>query len=257
MGTLSRRGFIGGSVAGMALAIPVAAGALESRPARKLKVVVAGAHPDDPESAAGGTMARYADLGHDVMALYLTRGEAGIRGKTHDQAAAIRTAESEQACRILNARPVFAGQIDGATEVNAARSDEFRKLLESERPDVVFTHWPIDTHRDHRAVSLLTYDAWLKMGRSFALYFFEVMTGRQTQVFRPTHYVDITSTEQRKRDACFAHVSQDPPHFYELHDAMNRFRGMEHGCKFAEAFVHEDQGPAGTLPPDLPSTSGH
>ena len=239
------------AAAAMGLALP--ASARDSTPGRKWKIVVAGAHPDDPESAAGGTMARYADLGHDVVALYLTRGEAGIRGKTHQQAAAIRTAEAQQACRILKATPLFAGQIDGATEVNAAQYDSFRKLLEAQKPDVVFTHWPIDTHRDHRAVSLLTYDAWLRLDKPFALYYFEVMTGAQTQNFRPTHYVDITDTERRKRDACFAHASQDPPHFYDMHSAMNQFRGMEHGCKYAEAFVHEDQGPAG---PPLPSRSG-
>jgi LmbE family N-acetylglucosaminyl deacetylase len=62
-------------------------------------------------------MARYAELGHEVVSLYLTRGEAGIRGKNHDDAARIRTAEAEQACKILGARPMFVGQIDGATEV--------------------------------------------------------------------------------------------------------------------------------------------
>src|SRR5690348_13200664 len=63
---------------------------------KKVRVVVVGGHPDDPESGCGGTIARYTDLGHEVTILYLTRGEAGIRGKTHDEAAAIRTAESEK-----------------------------------------------------------------------------------------------------------------------------------------------------------------
>src|SRR3954447_12580903 len=85
---------------------------------RKLKVVVVGAHPDDPESSCGGTMARYADLGHEVVAVYLTRGEAGIKGKTAEEAAAIRTAEAQRACSILKASAVFAGQIDGKAEVN-------------------------------------------------------------------------------------------------------------------------------------------
>jgi LmbE family N-acetylglucosaminyl deacetylase len=199
--------------------------------------VVAGAHPDDPESAAGGTMALLADQGHDVVALYLTRGEAGIRRKSHEEAAAIRTAEATKACQILNARPVFAGQVDGSTEINPKRYEEYRQVLLDLKPDIVLTHWPVDTHRDHRAASLLTYDAWLASKKSFALYYFEVMTGAQTQVFRPTHYVDITTVEPRKREACFAHVSQDPPHFYDQHAVMNQFRGMEHGCKYAEAFV--------------------
>src|SRR5262245_58826394 len=119
-------------LAAAALAAPAAA---EEAPKRaKLKVLVAGAHPDDPESGCGGTIARYGDRGHEVAMLYLTRGEAGIKGKSHEQAATIRTAEAKKACDILKARPIFAGQIDGATEVNAERYAAVRKLVESEKP---------------------------------------------------------------------------------------------------------------------------
>ena len=214
----------------------------ESAAGKKLRIVVVGGHPDDPESGCGGTIARYTDLGHEVTILYLTRGEAGIAGKTHQEAAVIRTAESEKACTILKAHPVFAGQIDGDTEVNRARYDSFRKILEGLRPDLVLTHWPIDSHRDHRVASLMAYDAWLEGGKKFALYYYEVMLGEQTQVFHPTHHVDISETESRKRAACFAHASQKPEtDFYPQHDMMNRFRGMEMGVKFAEAFVRHDQ----------------
>jgi LmbE family N-acetylglucosaminyl deacetylase len=57
-------------------------------------VVVAGARPDDPESAAEGTIARYVDLGHDLARLYLRRGEVGMKGKGPREAAAIRTTEA-------------------------------------------------------------------------------------------------------------------------------------------------------------------
>jgi len=221
-----------------------------TNPQRRLKVVVAGGHPDDPESGCGGTIARYSDLGHEVVILYLTRGEAGIKGKSHPEAAAIRSAECEKACAILKARPLFAGQIDGSTEVNADRYDEFRKILEAERPHVVFTHWPIDSHRDHRAVSYLVYDAWLKGGKKFELYYFEVNQGDQTQTFHPTDYVDITPTESRKRAACYAHASQNPVHgFYAVfHEKMNQFRGMECGCELAEGFVRHCQSPTPVVP---------
>ena len=217
---------------------------------KKLKVIAAGGHPDDPESAAGGTMARYADLGHDAINLYLTRGEAGIKGKTHDEAAAIRSAEIEKACAVLKCRAEFVGQIDGATEVSVARYEEVRKILEKERPDLVFTHWPVDTHRDHRAISLLVYDAWLRLGKKFALYYFEVDLGAQTQTFHPTHYVDITSVEERKREACYCHASQNPKGgFYDkYHEPMARFRGMEANVKYAEAFVRHSQSREETLP---------
>ena len=58
------------------------------------KVLVIGGHPDDPETACGGTMAVLKDAGYDVVAVYLTKGESGIKGKTHEEAAAIRTEEA-------------------------------------------------------------------------------------------------------------------------------------------------------------------
>ena len=214
----------------------VAVFAVAAFAAPKLKVVVVGGHPDDPETGCGGTMVRYAQAGHDVVSLYLTRGEAGIEGKSHDESARIRTKEAEAACRVIGARPVFAGQIDGAAVVDNDHYESFRKLLLGESPDIVFAQWPVDTHRDHRAGSLLTYDAWLDGGRRFALYYYEVMTGVQTQDFTPTDYVDITPIEPKKRQACYAHRSQGPDEMYAFHTRMHRARGLECGVDYAEAF---------------------
>lgn len=210
---------------------------------QKLKILVAGAHPDDPETGCGGTVARYTKAGHEVVNLYLTRGEGGIPNKTHDEAAEIRTAEAQKACEILNARSLFAGQVDGETEVSAKAYSHIREMIETENPDLIFTQWPVDTHRDHRAISVLVYDAWLNSGKSVPLYYYEVMSGIQTQSFNPTDYVDITSVEEIKREACFAHESQNPDELYPIHEQMSRFRGMEFGCDHAEAFVRHEQSP--------------
>jgi len=238
-------------MASLATGLEAARGSDAGKPVRALKVVVVGGHPDDPESGCGGTIARYTDMGHKVTILYLTRGESGIDGVSMREAAHIRTAESLKACSILKARPVFAGQIDGFSEVNNARYQEFQKILEAESPDIVFTHWPVDTHRDHRAASLLTYDAWLAGGRKFDLYYYEVDLGKQTQIYHPTDYVDISATVGRKKKACLAHASQHPEsRLWILHDAMNHFRGMEGGVAQAEAFIRECQNPE-TAPPAL------
>ena len=211
---------------------------------KKLKILVAGAHPDDPETGCGGLMLRYAEAGHEVVAYYLTLGEAGIPGKSHEEAARIRTAELDQACSILGARAVFGGQIDGATEVNKVRYGEVRQMLDGEQPDVIFTHWPLDTHRDHRACSALIYDAWLVQGKKAALYYYEVMTGTQSQHFLPTDYCDITTVVEKKHAACFVHKSQKIEESYPNdHGRMERFRGMQHGCDYAEAYIHHEQSP--------------
>src|SRR5207247_10468237 len=135
---LSRRGFVKQSalVAAATLSLPAAGDAAHNA---SLKIVCIGAHPDDPESGCGGTLARYAALGHAVTIVYLTRGERGIDGKSLDEAARIRSAECEAACRIIGAKPVFFGQIDGATEVTRAQVDAMPRLIRAAASDVRLT----------------------------------------------------------------------------------------------------------------------
>jgi LmbE family N-acetylglucosaminyl deacetylase len=63
------------------------------------------AHPDDETFCAGGTFARYAELGTEIMVVSATRGEAG---RIRDAAvgnrrtiAAVREAELRLACECL------------------------------------------------------------------------------------------------------------------------------------------------------------
>lgn len=204
----------------------------------KRKIVCVGGHPDDPESGCGGTLAKLRKAGHDVTIIYLTTGEAGIPGTAQDKAATIRKEEALKAARILDCKTVFAGQIDGATIVNNEWVYKIQQLINAEKPDIVFTHWPLDDHKDHQVASLLTIQAWNRSAQPFALYFFEVCTGEQTFIFHPTDYVDITDTQEQKRQALYCHVSQDPPGIYACgHAAMEEFRGRELGVKAAEAFV--------------------
>lgn len=215
------------------------------------KVVCVGGHPDDPESGCGGALIRYAALGDAVTIVYLTRGERGIDGKSLDEAARIRTAESQAACKIIGAKPVFFGQIDGATEVTHGHVDAMTKLLAAEKPDILFAHWPVDTHMDHQVASLLTIRAWMQL-RTPALYFFEVNSGSQTEGFYPNTYVDISSVVEQKKGALFAHVSQDGQGIWrEHHEIMAQWRGREAGVTAAEGYVHLDRLSAASKLPGL------
>ena len=85
------------------------------------KVLVIGAHPDDPETMCGGTMIKLCEMGVEVVSVYFTGGEAGIPDKSHEESRSIRTAEAKKACEIMGVRPVFMTQIDGNAEINKAR----------------------------------------------------------------------------------------------------------------------------------------
>jgi LmbE family N-acetylglucosaminyl deacetylase len=220
--------------------------ALPSRSAPPVKVVVAGGHPGDPECGCGGTVARLAELGHDVVLLYLNRGEGFCGDAPLDRCAAIRTAEAQSACRILKARAAFAGQVDGQGVLDSAHYAAFSRVLAAESPDLVLTQWAIDRHPDHRVISMLTLDAWWKADRKFALYFYEV--AEDTTTFAPTDYVDITAAEGRRRAACYAHASQRPEKWYPKQVELTRRRGVESGVGQAEAFLRHPESRRGPLP---------
>ena len=244
---LSRRTFVKQSALAAVTPLPLASLPEESATAN-LRVVCVGAHPDDPESGCGGTLARYAALGHAVTIVYLTRGERGIDGKSLDDAARIRTAECEAACRIIGAKPAFFGQIDGATEVTRAQVDAMQRLLAAQAPDLLFTHWPVDTHMDHQVASVLTIRAWMNL-KTPLLYFFEVNTGSQTEGFFPNTYVDVSAVVDQKKRALFAHISQDGQGIWrEHHEVMAQWRGREVGVAAAEAFVHLNRDQTSALP---------
>ncbi len=213
---------------------------------RALKIVVAGGHPGDPECGCAGTIARYGDLGHEVAVLYLNRGEGFCGSASLDRCATIRSQEAQNACRILKARAVFAGQYDGRAVVDEGHYETFARVLTAEKPDVVFTQWPIDNHRDHRAVSMLTYDAWVKGARRFALYYYEV--AEDTSMFTPSEYVDISAVEARRHAACYAHVSQQPDKWYPKQVEITRFRGSESGFAQADAFARQRESRRVLLP---------
>jgi LmbE family N-acetylglucosaminyl deacetylase len=235
----SRREFLRNTALVSAAALPLgAAEGTAPDSGKKIKVVCVGGHPDDPESGSAGTLARYSAARHSVTVIYLTRGERGIRDKGLDEAAKIRTGECEAACKIMGAKAVFFGQIDGDTSVTKAHVERMTKLLAEENPQVVFTHWPIDTHMDHQVASFLTIRACMNLGYRFALYFFEVNSGSQSQGFFPNTYVDVTSVLDKKKEALFAHVSQDGQGVWrDHHEVIAAWRGREAGVKAAEAFV--------------------
>lgn len=231
-----------GVVAGTALANAVApaSGAPDQssrESSRKFKVIVSGGHPGDPEYGCGGTVARLTAAGHEVVLLYLNDGG-------WETAATVRMAEAKKACEILKARPVYAGQANGHPIVDDAHYDTFHKMVAAENPDAIFNQWFIDDHPDHRAIANLTYEAWNRLKRRFALYYYEVSDGEDTMQFNaPTHYVDISGVLDTKKAACFAHASQNPDFFYRLQDTVAAFRGLTSGYNRAEAFLMQTGSP--------------
>src|SRR5690554_3528722 len=66
---------------------------------RRINVIVIGAHPDDADVKAGGTAIKFAELGHNVLFVSLTNGDAGHQSSGGGALAIRRRAEAEEASK--------------------------------------------------------------------------------------------------------------------------------------------------------------
>jgi LmbE family N-acetylglucosaminyl deacetylase len=201
---------------------------------KKFRVVVFGGHPDDPESGCGGLIALLTASGHEVIVAYATcfRGDRKIGLEPE---AVVRRREATAACEFLGAHPHFFDYAHEKLQVDEATLEAVGGWLKEQHPDIVVTHWPLDTHPNHHVTSSLVWQSYLG-DRSWSLYAFEVMTDQQTQLFQPELYLDIENVRDVKRRALDCHQSQKPAGIWEVHEAMHRRRGRECGVEHAEAY---------------------
>ena len=214
---------------------------------RKLRIVVFGGHPDDPESGAGGLIAALTRQGHEVTVAYGTafRGDRQFFGRPE---ADVRRAEATAACKVLGATPQFFPYAHEKLQADAPTLQAVGDWLAEVKPDIVVTHWPLDTHPNHHAVSSLVWQCYRRQG-GWNLYFFEVMTDQQSIAFPADLYLDIGPVRELKRQALMEHKSQNPEAIWAVHERMHRRRGAECGREFAEAYTLVEAKPGCPLLP--------
>lgn len=111
----------------------------------KLDILAFGAHPDDVEISAGGTLALQASKGNLCGIVDLTRGDLGTRGTPQ-----IRDAEANAAAEILNVKVrENLGFRDGFFKNDEEHQLEVIKMIRKYRPEIVLANAPTDRHPDH------------------------------------------------------------------------------------------------------------
>lgn len=214
---------------------------------KRLRIAIFGGHPDDPESGCGGLIARLTKSGHEVFVGYATcfRGDRKLEDEPE---AIVRRREAPAACKLLGATPHFFDYAHEKLAADEATLAAVATWLKKVQPDVVVTHWPLDTHPNHHVTSSLVWQTYLR-DRAWSLYFFEVMTDRQTLGFRPELFLDLTDVRDLKKEACLCHKSQKPEEFWAIHEDMHRRRGDECGVRYAEAYILVESLPGRVLLP--------
>ncbi len=219
-----------------------------------MKVLAVGAHPDDLEILCGGTLARFAQDGHEVVMCHVSRGDRGSFVHTSEEISRIRSEEAGRAAEICGAEATTLGQSDG--DVNAADPEQRRLMIDLVRetqPELIITHHPGDYMGDHNETSKLVFDcsfhATLPLLETTKpnyrnvtpIYYMDTLMGLG---FQPSEYVDVSAVIDTKTAMLEAHQSQltwlrdhDGVDVVEQMRTVSRFRGLQCGVEYAEGFV--------------------
>jgi len=182
------------------------------------------AHPDDPEVACGGTLARWAAGGARVHLVIVCAGDKGSLepGADPGEVASIRATEVAAAATALGLTDYsLLGYPDGAVEDTAELRATLVATIRRLRPDAVVCPDPTASffgrtyvnHRDHRAVGWATLDAISPAAWS-PLYFPEagpphhVAEVYLSGTLEPDVFVDIGVALEAKTAALRCHVTQ-------------------------------------------------
>jgi len=104
-------------------------------PPAPARVMSIHAHPDDQEFSVGGTLAKWAQAGSQIVTVCITRGQAGTNSrvappKSREALAAVREEEQRNACRVLGVQEVvFLDYMDGELQPSIALRRDLTRLI--------------------------------------------------------------------------------------------------------------------------------
>lgn len=235
--------------------------------AEKRKVILGvGAHPDDMDFTASGTIVKLIGEGWKGYYLVCTDGSRGSRhhATTHEELAKLRQEEQRNAGKILGLTDVFfLNHQDTQLMCEPTLKGQIVRIIRTIRPSVVITmdptfyfsstspwnkHVSFINHTDHRAAGLATMDAVFPLSRdrlSFPEHELEGLKTHKvdelwfTSFDKKEYVVDITKTLEKKLRALAAHKSQIDEFGKvekEVRDHAAHFADEE-AFEFAESFV--------------------
>ena len=213
------------------------------------KTLVIAPHPDDEILGCGGTMARLADEGGDVVVAVVTKGcepafSSEFVVQVRAELAAAHNTIGVKEVHFLDL-PAAALDMSGTAEINS----KFDALLADVRPDSIFVPFVGDIHVDHQ-LSFLGAMVASRPNRPTAprrIYAYETLSETNwyaptiTPAFVPNAFIDISSTLERKLDAfeCFKSQVRAFPDERSLEAirALATLRGATAYRRAAEGFM--------------------
>ena len=222
---------------------------------RKLVLVVT-PHPDDAESQAGGTIARWVVEGREVVLVVCTNGDKGTGDRSISSQALMKTRQEEQlaSSQVLGLKDVvFLGQPDQGLEDTSEFREMIVRQIRLHKPHILLTVDPNRSylrHRDPHFAGRVALDAVFPYARDHLSYPHHLAEGLEphnvAEVYLwgsddPDTFVDVTDTFDLKFRALYCHASQvgSPTANSERRMRARLSKaGEKIGSELAEGFKH-------------------
>lgn len=227
-----------------------------------VRMVVIVAHHDDIEFGVAGSVARWVDEGAQVTYVIITDGGAGSNepGTIRSELSERRRLEQLAAARAVGVQDVrFLGYPDGVLQPTLELRRDLARILREIKPYRVICQDPTTVfygdgyinHPDHRAAGEAAIYAVFPSSETRPIFPELLDEGYEphkvsevfmTLTLHPSHYVDISTTFERKLDALSAHASQIGAGADAENGALKWIRernaegGKEAGVAYAEFF---------------------
>jgi len=207
---------------------------------KKQNILCIVAHSDDQVFGIGGTTAKYASEGKNVISLILLYGEKSDPWIKEDYMIKTRIKESQKIDKYLGIKEtIFLGikEKDYKKLDDKKTKQKIKEIILKYKPIKIFTHSP-DMHHEHRLVHKVVLEIFDSLKINSSLYTFTIWSLVDVNKNLPRLYVDITSTFQKKIKAIKKFKSQ----LYSIILLLPsihlkaRLNGMKNNCKYAELF---------------------
>jgi LmbE family N-acetylglucosaminyl deacetylase len=196
------------------------------RQIEKKRVLVVSPHPDDEALAIGGCLALHRKMGSSITIAFVAMDAPTDSGRQP------RKAETNESSKLLGFDYRFFEVPDG---IVSRREDyvaeKLVELIRETNPDVIYSPFPGDHHRDHQAVAACTSVAVAQSGFRGEIWCYEVWSN-----LWPNCGVDISGVVEDKRSAiqCYESQLDENMPYVEAVLGLNRYRGLKLQVPYAE-----------------------
>ena len=212
-------------------------------------ILVVGPHPDDQELGMGGTIAKLAEQGHDVLLLDMTNGEPTPHGSPE-----IRAREAAKAAKVLGVKRKTLDFPNRELVHSLEARHAVAGVIREHKAQILFVPFFQDAHPDHVATTQIAEDARFdaKLTKTklpgepiYPKWLFYYYATHLRWVADPSFLIDISGFESRKRDAIAAYESQfvkpeQNRNVVKWLEAANMYFGSRIGTAAAEPFYAKE-----------------